>query len=185
MCTVDAMVQRRSGRREWRPWPSYGLALGRKLAQLRRLRGLTQDQLATLSDVSRNSISNIERNLNNAGTATDPRLSTLYRLARALDVPPAALLPGGDRLVADICSAEGLGISLRWPAGEGDLRPFRPRYVDHGHGPRYEALPGSERPREAELPEGESPDGLPEGGDLTEEGDDPGASRSGRPRPGE
>lgn len=128
-------------RSEWKPWPSYGLRLGRNLHALRRMRGLTQEQLASLSDVSRNSISNIERNLNNGGTATDPHLSIVYRLARALDVPPAALLPGGDRLVADICSAEKVGVSLHWPDGEEDVRPFRRSFAQQGRGPRYEENP--------------------------------------------
>ncbi|QGU03870.1 helix-turn-helix domain-containing protein [Corynebacterium comes] len=128
-------------RSEWKPWPSYGLRLGRNLYTLRRMRGLTQEQLASLSDVSRNSISNIERNLNNAGTATDPHLSIVYRLARALDVPPAALLPGGDHPVADICSAEKVGISIRWPESGDDLRPFRRTFAQQGSGPRYEDEP--------------------------------------------
>lgn len=111
---------------------------------LRRMRGLTQEELASLSGISRNSISNIERNLNNSGKATDPHLSIVYRLAQALDVPPAALLPGGDRLVADICSAEQVGISIRWPMDEEELRPFRRPFVQHGRGPRYEEGLGGE-----------------------------------------
>ncbi|NLF90743.1 MAG: helix-turn-helix transcriptional regulator [Corynebacterium marinum] len=136
-------------RSEWKPWPSYGLRLGRNLSTLRRLRGLTQEQLASLSDISRNSISNIERNLNNSGTATDPHLSIVYRLARALDVPPAALLPGGDRLVADICSVDEVGISIDWPGGEEDVRPFRRAFAQQGRGPRYEEDPAL---GEADLP---------------------------------
>ena len=142
-------------RNEWKPWPSYGLRLGRNLSALRRMRGLTQEQLASLADVSRNSISNMERNLNNAGTAADPHLSIVYRLARALDVPPAALLPGGDRPVADICSADELGISVRWPRNEDDLRPFSRMFAQQGRGPRYEEAPAlrpSDLPRAAEEP---------------------------------
>ena len=105
---------------------------------LRRMRRLTQEELASLAGISRNSVSNIERNLNNSGEATDPHLSIVYRLAQALDVPPAVLLPGGDRPVADICSAEEVGITLVWPRSEDDLLPFRRAFVQHGRGPRYE-----------------------------------------------
>lgn len=126
---------------EWGPWPSYGLRLGRNLHRLRRLRGLTQEQLAALSGIARNSISNMERNLNNAGTAANPQLSTIYRLARALDVPPAVLLPAGDRPVADICAAQEAGIAIRWPEGQQDLRRFRRAFAQYGSGPRYEDSP--------------------------------------------
>jgi XRE family transcriptional regulator, regulator of sulfur utilization len=134
---------------EWRAWPSYGLRFGRNLHRLRRLRGLTQEQLASLSGIARNSISNMERNLNNSGTATNPQLSTIYQLARALDVPPAVLLPAGDRPVADICSAEEVGIFLRWPDGQQDLRRFRRTFAQYGSGPRYEDAVGGLEPPQA------------------------------------
>ncbi len=42
----------------------------------------------------RNQISNLERGTSNREPfVSDPQLSTVYRLARALDVPPAYLLP--------------------------------------------------------------------------------------------
>ena len=66
-------------------------------------------------------------------------MSTVYRLARALDVPPAVLLPAGGELVADICPPGAYGIVLRWPA-EIVLEPFRTPYVERGVGPRYESL---------------------------------------------
>lgn len=105
-------------------WLSYGHRLGANLRDLREMRGLTQEQLAEKVGMARNTISNIERNENNNGSAADPRLSTIYRLAAALDVPPAVLLPAGDQRVADICVASGLGIQLEWPASEEDTRPF-------------------------------------------------------------
>lgn len=123
---------------DWNGWLSHGLRLGRNLRELRRMRGLTQDQLAALTGLTRNTISNIERNLGNSGTAGDPRMSTVYRLARALDIPPAVLLPAGDQKVADICRAEGVGIRLAWPRQD-QLEPFRQAYVQHGTGPRYES----------------------------------------------
>lgn len=77
----------------WTQWPSYGHAFGVRLHKLRRLRGLTQDGLAEIANLSRNQISNLERNENSATKSSDPTMSTIYRLARALHVPPAALMP--------------------------------------------------------------------------------------------
>lgn len=96
------------------------------------MRGLTQERLADLVDMSRNSISNIERNENNSGNATDPLLSTIYRLAEALDVPPAVLLPGADRRTEDICSADSLEIEFVWPASAQDRLSFSADYVERG-----------------------------------------------------
>lgn len=124
---------------DWNGWPSFGLSLGRNLRRLRKARRLTQDDLAELTGLTRNTISNIERNLGNSDTPGDPRLSTVYRLARALDVPPAVLLPAGGELVADICPTRAYGLTLRWPA-DTVLEPFRAEYVDHGTGPRYESV---------------------------------------------
>lgn len=104
-------------RRAWdADWTSFGLQLACNLRTLRQLRGLTQEKLAESSGVSRNQISNLERNENTSGKAADPSLSTLYRLARALEVPPVALLPCADLLVSDICNSEkGLEVDVHWP----------------------------------------------------------------------
>lgn len=48
---------------------------------------MTQDDLALLAEISRTSVVNIEKGRQGVS------LHTLYRLAQALDVPPAALLP--------------------------------------------------------------------------------------------
>jgi transcriptional regulator with XRE-family HTH domain len=58
-------------------------------ATVRRLRlaaGLTQEQLGERCRMDLSAVSRLERGERN------PRLDTLVRLARALDVPPAALL---------------------------------------------------------------------------------------------
>ncbi len=48
----------------------------------------------------RNQVSNLERNHSNRDPyIADPQLSTIYRLALALSVPPAWLLPDVDRPV--------------------------------------------------------------------------------------
>ncbi|MDO5669856.1 MAG: helix-turn-helix transcriptional regulator [Corynebacterium sp.] len=121
---------------EWAGWASFGLTFGRNLRRLRKARGLTQEGLASLSGISRNSISNIERNIGNANKPADPKLSNIYRLARALDVPPAVLLPAGGEPVTEICPPEGYGITLHWPP-ETALERFLPGYADHQGLPRY------------------------------------------------
>lgn len=141
---------------DWNGWQSFGLSLGRTLRRLRKARGLTQDDLAARTGLTRNTISNIERNLGNAETPGDPRLSTIYRLARALDIPPAVLLPAGGDLVADICPPDAYGITLRWPA-DTPVQRFRPLYIDQGIGPRYEAIASRT------LPEPPQPDPGPDG----------------------
>jgi transcriptional regulator with XRE-family HTH domain len=58
-------------------------------ATVRRLRvaaGLTQEQLGARCGMDLSAVSRLERGRRN------PRLDTLVRIARALEVPPAALL---------------------------------------------------------------------------------------------
>lgn len=59
---------------------------GAKLAQLRRAKGWTQQQLAVAAGVHVMTISAAERE------AKEPLLATIEALARALDVPVADLL---------------------------------------------------------------------------------------------
>lgn len=58
----------------------------RHIRELRKERGLTQEQVCELAGVSVDAVTRIE-----SGTRT-PTLPTLERLARALDVSPAQLL---------------------------------------------------------------------------------------------
>lgn len=74
-------------------WSRYGYSFSVQLKSLRRARGLSQQALADISGISRNQISNLERNENNRNSMADPCLSTIYRLALALEVEPAMLLP--------------------------------------------------------------------------------------------
>ncbi len=64
--------------------PIERFALNLREARLRA--GLSQETLALAAKLHRTEISLLERG------AREPRLSTLLRLARALGVPPAALL---------------------------------------------------------------------------------------------
>jgi transcriptional regulator with XRE-family HTH domain len=73
--------------------------LGRRVATTREIRGLTQEQLAELTGLSRNQVQNIERNRNNTkdpvtgkpGTG-NARLETIFVLAEALRVDVAWLI---------------------------------------------------------------------------------------------
>lgn len=58
---------------------------GKRLRQLRRQKDLTQEQLAEVTGLSVDSISNIERGIN------APSFQTLERLAKALSVSVAEL----------------------------------------------------------------------------------------------
>lgn len=61
---------------------------GANVREERQRRALSQEALAAAADLHRTEISLLERG------AREPRLSTVVRLARALDVPTAALLDG-------------------------------------------------------------------------------------------
>jgi transcriptional regulator with XRE-family HTH domain len=58
----------------------------RRLRAARAASGRTQDRLARRSGLHRTEISKLDRGL------TDPRLSTIVRLARSLGVPTSALV---------------------------------------------------------------------------------------------
>lgn len=116
-------------------WASYALALGNRVRATRQMRGLTQARLAELPGVSRSLISNLERNDYNGSRAADPTVSTVYRLAGALYVPPAVLLPGVGETVAGRFSEQLLNdarpapVAIQWPQGPKDTAPFDPAYL--------------------------------------------------------
>jgi len=64
-----------------------GVELGKKIKELRRKRGITQEQLAELIETSYKYIQRIE-----SKNPPDVRLSTIVRLAKALKVKPTELL---------------------------------------------------------------------------------------------
>lgn len=120
-------------------WASYALGLGERVRAIRLMRGLSQSRLAEISGVSRTLISNLERNDYNA-RAADPTLSTMYRLASALKVPPAALLPGaGDAVegrfagqTRDDGNPTPNSIVFEWPRGPRDTQRFDEPYLRRG-----------------------------------------------------
>jgi transcriptional regulator with XRE-family HTH domain len=60
--------------------------IGDRLRDLRVRRALTQEELAVKADVGTNTVARLERN------ESEPHMSTLRKLARALDVDPAELI---------------------------------------------------------------------------------------------
>jgi transcriptional regulator with XRE-family HTH domain len=62
------------------------VAFGQRLRELRAEHGLSQDDLAHRTDVHSTAIGRLERG------SREPRLTTILRIARGLDVPPGALL---------------------------------------------------------------------------------------------
>ena len=118
-------------------WASYALGLGERVRAIRLMRGLSQSRLAELSGVSRSLISNLERNDYNGSKAADPTLSTCYRLASALQVPPAALLPGAGEAVEgcfmrDDATSGAAPITFEWPRGPRDTARFHALYLRRG-----------------------------------------------------
>ena len=64
--------------------------IGDRLRDLRVRRALTQEELAGKANVGANTVARLERN------ETEPHMSTLRKLATALDVDPAELVKGGN-----------------------------------------------------------------------------------------
>jgi transcriptional regulator with XRE-family HTH domain len=60
---------------------------GQKVSNLRKARGLSQEALADKAHLHRTAVSLIERGLRNV------RLETIERLAKALEVQPAEMMP--------------------------------------------------------------------------------------------
>jgi transcriptional regulator with XRE-family HTH domain len=63
-------------------------AFGQRLRELRAQQGVSQDDLARETDVHPTAIGRFERG------AREPRLTTILRLARGLDVRPSELVDG-------------------------------------------------------------------------------------------
>jgi transcriptional regulator with XRE-family HTH domain len=71
MATLEAVVQ-----------------IGEKLRQLRIERAMTQEELAQVAGIGKNTVNRLETN------TTEPRPPTLRKLAQALEVDPAELVRG-------------------------------------------------------------------------------------------
>ncbi|WP_459981981.1 helix-turn-helix domain-containing protein [Nocardioides sp. AN3] len=88
--------------RQRQPPPSYFRAaelLGRRVTERRTALGMTQEQLAERTGISRNQIQNIEKNRNNSKDPVtgmpgpgNARLDTIFLLAEALETSPLLLI---------------------------------------------------------------------------------------------
>ena len=76
--------------------PSDASTIGDRLRRIRRERGMTQEELADASGISRDLISMLER-----GSRSSARLSTVAALANALDCEVSELVDRRDRLGRD------------------------------------------------------------------------------------
>jgi transcriptional regulator with XRE-family HTH domain len=65
---------------------SLGETVARNIRRVRRERGLSQEELASLVNINRNYVGMIERQENS------PTIDMIERIAKALQVPPAQLL---------------------------------------------------------------------------------------------
>ncbi len=63
-------------------------AFGARMKEVRATRGMSQDGLSRATDVHPTAIGRMERG------AREPRLTTILRIARGLDVKPGELLDG-------------------------------------------------------------------------------------------
>jgi len=65
------------------------VTFSRRLKKLRESAGLTQQELGTRAGISISNLAQLEQ-----GQRTDPRLSTVLAIARALGVRPSKLIDG-------------------------------------------------------------------------------------------
>ena len=110
-------------------WASFADSFGHRLLVIRKARGYSQEHLAERAGMHRNQISNLERGTSNREPyVSDPQMSTVYRLARALDVPAAFLLPDLRTLVPDRSTERGSAADLS--AVETHLRDLLERQAE-------------------------------------------------------
>jgi XRE family transcriptional regulator, regulator of sulfur utilization len=69
---------------------AVSFAFGRRLRELRTERGVSQDNLARATGLHRTTVGYFEQG------RREPRLGTILRLARSMDLPPEAFVVGLD-----------------------------------------------------------------------------------------
>jgi transcriptional regulator with XRE-family HTH domain len=104
---------------------SVGRRIGQSLKRLRKDRGLSLDQLAALSGVSRAALSHIE------GAHANPTLSLLWKVAVGLGVPFQLLLGAGKNSVAQVLR-DGESPPLRSADGRMESRLLSPAGAGQG-----------------------------------------------------
>lgn len=106
--------------------PSVGRRVGQSLRRLRKDRGLSLDQLAALSGVSRAALSHIE------GAHANPTLSLLWKVAVGLGVPFQLLLGAGKGGSTQVLR-EGESPPLRSADGRMESRLLSPAGASQRH----------------------------------------------------
>ncbi|GAA4703412.1 helix-turn-helix protein [Promicromonospora umidemergens] len=77
-------------------WSAYAEEIGRRVAAVRRLRKVSQTELANVVGLSRSHLQNIERSRSSGeGSDGNPSIRKLVEIAQALAVPVTVLLPQG------------------------------------------------------------------------------------------
>ena len=77
-------------------WSAYAEEIGRRVAAVRRLRKVSQTELANVVGLSRSHLQNIERSRSSGeGSDGNPSIRKLVEIAQALGVPVTVLLPQG------------------------------------------------------------------------------------------
>jgi transcriptional regulator with XRE-family HTH domain len=83
------------------------IIFGSKLSSLRRARGISQSELGKKLDLSRTTIANLERGIQNV------QLHQVFTLAQALDADPVTLIPTWSEVVPEGARPEILLNQLR------------------------------------------------------------------------
>lgn len=77
-------------------WPAYASEIAWRVSTVRRLRRVSQTELANVAGLSRTQVQNIEQNKTfKRGDPGNTTLRTLFLIAQALGVPPAVFIPEG------------------------------------------------------------------------------------------
>ena len=74
-------------------WDAFARELGLNLARARSARGLSQERVAHIADISSYTYQKYEKGESRPGTPLNPQLKTLVALSQTLDVPLVELLP--------------------------------------------------------------------------------------------
>ena len=99
-------------------WAAYSDEIGRRVAAVRRARGVSQTELAAVTGISRSQIQNIEQSrTSNKQSAGNTTIYRLFLIAQALGVPVRLLLPDGVPQ-ADYRS----NLDMAWPQLEVDIK---------------------------------------------------------------
>ena len=75
-------------------WWRYARALGLRLQRARLAKGMSQEAVAHAAGISTFTYQKFEKGESKPGTPMNPRLRTLFALARALEVEARELLEG-------------------------------------------------------------------------------------------